>query len=211
MRSYTLSLSGYSIPLDLSSLFREPSYAPVQPELPTDFVAGEDPPYQQLQGLWVPATGTDANFYDPETDQFYLPELNGSSHQWLRFDQGSYETSVALQNVNSEGACKLDLIYYEKGSATFATTEDVGGQGSHFVGHATLVSEDSRLIVNIRECDEDNGSVRYDLTPLSSYFRWIYFTPDNPPESFSWVCDFPESEWQSLLCNDGTAGFSRRE
>jgi hypothetical protein len=211
MRSYKLGIEGYSIPLELSSLFREPSYAPVQPELPTSFMDVVDDPYQEFQGLWVAAAGTDANFYNPDTDEFYLPELNGSPHQWLRFNENTYEGAVALQNVNSEGVCKLDLIYYEKGTATLAITEDVGGQQTHFVGNTTFVSQDSRLIVTIRECDEDSGSYRYDLTPLTSYFRWIYFSPNNPPESFTLSCDYEQSEWQSLLCGNGIVGFSRRE
>src|SRR5690606_38312926 len=122
-----------------------------------------------------------------------------------------YEAAVALQNVNNEGVCKLDLIYYERGSAAFAVLEDVEELGSHFVGHAAFVASDSRLIVNIRECDEKNRSVRYDLDPLTSYFRWVYFSLDRPPESFTLGCDFEKSEWQSLLCDDGTVGFIRPE
>lgn len=211
MRSFKLSLEGYSIPLELSSLFRQPTYEPVQPEQPADFSLGVDPPYQQLQGLWVAAAGTDSDFYDPNTGEFYIPELNGSSHQWLRFDGEDYEGAVALQNVNAEGVCKLDLIYYERGKATFQVLEDVGGQGTHFVGHHVFVAEESRLVANVRECDEDDGAISYELTPLTSYFRWIYFSPDNPPESFDLMCDFPLSEWQSLFCDDGSVGFIRRE
>lgn len=212
MRSYEMSVEGLSHPVVLTSLFRSPTtYEPIQPDQPADFVVGSEPPYNELQGLWAPSANSDVNFYDPETGDYYLPELNGAPHQWLRFNGQYYEGAVALQNVNSEGVCKLDLIYYERGQALFEILEDVGGQGSHFVGHTVFVAEDSRLIANIRECDEDDGSYGYTLPPLTSFFRWIYFSQDNPPESFDLVCDFPMSEWQSLLCGDGSVGFSRRE
>lgn len=210
MRTWLMHAEGFGFPLELTSLFRPPTYVPAAPEQPAEFTLGTDPPYEDIQGFWVAASGTDPNFYDPDTDEFYFPELNGSPHQWLKFDGENYETAVALQNVSSQGVCELDLIYYERGQAVFVVLEDVGGQGSHFVGHTAFYASDSRLIVNIRECDEDDGAVRYDLDPLVSYYRWIYFSENNPPESFSMNCDFPLSEWQSLLCGNGVAvGFYR--
>lgn len=208
-RYYTMHAEGYLHPFDFHSLFRLPTFEPEQPGQPADFTLGEDPPYEQLQGFWVADEGTDFNFYNPETNEYYFPELNGSSHQWLRFDGANYETAVALQNVNLGGVCKLDFIYYERGSSRFAVLEDVGGQGSHFVGHTAFEADDIRLIANIRECDEDDGASIYELSPLTSYFRWIYFSPENPPESFSLVCDFPRSEWQTFICDTGTVGFQR--
>lgn len=212
MRTFVMSAEGYGFPLSLTSLFRQPTYVPDQPIQPEEFVLGVNGPFADLQGLWLAsATGTDSNFYDSETDEYYFPEPNGSPQQWLRFDGGEYEAAVALQNVNTEGVCKLDLIYYERGSAAFEVLEDVGGLGSHYVGHVALDASDSRLVVNIRECDEDDGALRYDLPPLTSYLRWVYLAPDNSPESFSLVCDFPKSEWQSLLCDTGTVELSRPE
>lgn len=212
MRTFVMAAEGYGFPLSLTSLFREPAYVPEQPPQPEEFVLGVNGPFADLQGLWlVSAVGTDTNFYNPATDEFYFPELNGSSHQWLRFEGGGYEAAVALQNVNSEGVCKLDLIYYERGTAAFEVLEDVEVLGSHFIGHVALDASDSRLIVNVRECGADDGAFRYDLEPLTSYFRWIYFSPDRPPESFTLSCDFAKSEWQSLLCDDGTVGFVRPE
>jgi hypothetical protein len=212
MRTFVMSAEGYGFPLSLTSLFRQPTYVPEQPVQPEEFVLGVNGPFADLQGQWLAsATGTDSSFYNPDTGEFYFPELNGSPHRWLRFEGGEYETAVALQDVSGEGACKLDLIYYERGAAAFEVLEDVEGLGSHFVGHAALVASDSRLIVNVRDCDEDDGAVRYDLEPLTSYFRWIYFSTDRPPESFTWACDFELSEWQSLLCDEDTAGFVRPE
>lgn len=209
-RYYTMHAEGYLHPFDFRSLFRLPTFEPDQPDQPAEFTLGEDPPYEQLQGFWVAAEGTDSNFFDPQTNEYYFPELNGSPHRWLRFDGANYETAVALQNVNIDGVCKLDFIYYEHGSARFEVLEDVGGQGSHFVGHTAFEADDVRLIANIRECDEDDSASLYELETLTSYFRWIYFSPDNPPESFSLICDFPRSEWQTFICDTGTVGFQRR-
>ena len=51
---------------------------------------------------------------------------------------------------------------------------------------------------------------QYDVTPLKSYYSFIYFTTAEPPESLEMRCDFPLSEWQSLLCAN-TGSLSRRE
>lgn len=110
------------------------------------------------------------------------------------------ETAVALQTINVEGVCKADAIYYEQGLGLFQVTEDVGGRGVHFDGHVRLEATAARLIVNVRECDEDDGVYRADVDPQLSYYRFMHFTPDLPPESLTLDCAFPMSQWQSLLC-----------
>lgn len=209
MRMYDLALEGWSHPLDLTSLFRLPDYEAYQPAQPVDFVLGEDGAYDELQGLWAAAPGSDVDFYNPQTGAYYLPELNGSPHRWVRFDGDAYEMAVALQSVNDEGVCKSDLIYYESGTALFQATEDVGGQGTHFIGDTRFDSTDSRLIVNIRECDEDDGVFALELQPLSSYYRFNLYIDD--PLMFELNCGvFERSEWQSLLCEQGFAGYYKR-
>jgi hypothetical protein len=210
LRTYILNLTGGPHPFALTLLHRPPSAEPEQPPVPDDFTLGDSPPFEELQGLWAPAAGTDSDFFDPETGDFYFPELNGSPHQWLRFAGPYYERAVALQNINPEGVCKMDAIYYERGEALFAVLEDVGSQGSHFVGHAQLTASAARLIVRIRECDVDDEVLQYDLPPQVSYYRWIYFSPDKPPESFTLQCQFPQSEWQGMLCSQESTGFDRR-
>jgi hypothetical protein len=211
IRTWSMHATGGPHPYDLMLLHRVPLESPAQPVQPADFVLGEDPPYDELQGLWVGDDGTDSQFYDPESGDFYFPELNGSPHQWLRFSGDEYETALALQGVNSDGPCKSDVIYYERGTALFKVLEDVGGQGSHFVGHVRLEATDARLLVRIRECNEDDGVLRYDLPVQTSYFRWIYFSPGAPPERISFPCDFPMTEWQPTLCEAFASGFSRRD
>lgn len=210
LRTYVMHLTGGAQPLDVTLLVRPPTAAPTEPDQPADFELGTVGPFQELQGLWSPSPGSDTGFFNPETGEAYLPELNGSAHQWLRFAGDAYETAVALQNINAEGVCKADVIYYEQGTALFQVTEDVGGRGVHYVGDARLEASAARLIVNVRECDEDDGVRQWDVTPLVSYYRFVYFTPDEPPESFELDCTYPLSEWQSLLCaNSGSLG--RRE
>lgn len=211
VRTYIMDLEGGPHPFALTLLHRPPLAEPEQPAQPADFTLGDSPPFEELQGTWVPAAGTDSGFFDPETGEFYFPELNGSPHQWLRFAGEYYDTAVALQNINTEGVCKLDAIYYEQGEALFAPLEDVGNQGNHFVGHARLRATAARLIVNIRECDVDDQVLQYDLPPQDSYYRWIYFSPDKPPESLSMQCQFLQSEWQGMLCTNESTTYSRRE
>ncbi|HMA96102.1 MAG TPA: hypothetical protein VKP30_25625 [Polyangiaceae bacterium] len=122
-----------------------------------------------------------------------------------------YETAIALQNVNSDGPCKSDVIYYEQGVARFAVLEDVGEQGNHFLGHARFDSTVARMIVRIRECDEHNGDIAYDLPGVPRYFSFIYFSPANPPERIILNCNFALNEWQSILCEAFPKGFTRRQ
>jgi hypothetical protein len=210
IRTYRMLANGGPHPYDLMLLHRPPLTNPAVPAQPPDFTLGSDGPYQEFQGLWVAATGTDSNFFNPTSGEFYFPPLNGSPHAWLRMAPEGYETAIALQNVNSDGPCKSDVIYYEQGEARFAVLEDVGGQGNHFVGHARLQSTAARIIVRIRECGENDGTVAYDLPPLPRYFRFIYFSPEAPPERITFPCDFPLDEWQSILCEAFPKGFYRR-
>jgi hypothetical protein len=203
LRTYVMSVEGGPHPLSLTPLHRPPLAEPPQPAQAADFSLGEDAPFTELQGLWVAhATGTEAGFFNPETGAHYFPELNGSPHQWLRFVDGQYETAVALQNLNPEGVCKSDLIYYEQGNALLQVLEDVQGQGNHFVGHVRLEATAARLIVRVRECDQDDAAYEYDVPRQLSYYRWIYFSPANPPESFQMLCEFEKSEWQATLRED---------
>jgi hypothetical protein len=201
LRTYVMNVEGGPHPLELTLLHRPPLAEPPQPEPPADFSLGSDPPFQELQGTWVASkTGTDTGFFDPETGELHFPELNGSPHQWLRFAGEQYETAVALQNLNPEGVCKSDLIYYERGNALLQVLEDVNGQGSHFVGHIRLEATAARLIVRVRECDVDDAVYQYDVPGQLSYYRWIYFSPASSQESFQLRCEFPKSEWQATLC-----------
>ncbi|MBN1609013.1 MAG: hypothetical protein JW940_20465 [Polyangiaceae bacterium] len=211
IRTWSMQATGGPHPYDLMLVHRAPLGSPAQPDQPSDFVLGEDPPYAELQGFWVGDDGTDSQFFDPETGDFYFPELNGSPHQWLRFAGDGYETALALQGVNSDGPCKSDVIYYEQGTALFSLLEDVGGQGSHFVGHVRLEATRAHLVVRVRECDADDRILRYDLPVQTSYYRWIYFSPDAPPERISFPCDFPATEWQPTLCEAFESGFYRSD
>jgi len=212
LRTYRMNVEGGPQPFQLTLLHRPPLAEPAQPEQPADFVLGSSGPFAELQGLWVPASGTDSNFFDPATGKFYLPELNGSQHQWLRFAGSAYETAVALQSINAEGVCKSDVIYYEQGEALFEVLEDIGGEGVHFIGHARLQATAARLIVNIRECGPDDAVLTYDVAPQLSYYRWLYFSPGAPPERITMDCGtFPQSEWQTMLCDTVQTSLYRRE
>src|SRR6187402_1690891 len=163
LRTYAMEMEGGPQPYYLTLLNRAPLAEPEQPAQPADFVLGTADA-GGMQGLWTPDPGTDTKFFNPTTGEYYFPTPNGASHHWLRFDAGShaYETAVALRQINSDGACKSDIIYYETGEARFATTDDVGGGGVHFVGNLRLEGTAARLIVNIRDCAPDNEVLIYD-------------------------------------------------
>ncbi len=211
LRSFVMSAEGYGFPLTLTSLFREPNYVPEQPARPEEFVLGVNGAFADLQGAWTTSsTATDASFYDPDTDEFDFEGFDGPE-RWLHFNRDDYEIAVALKNVNGEGSCEVDLIYYERGIGAFEVLEDVDDLGMHFIGHVALGALESRLIVNVRECEHHDGAIRYDVDPLTSYFRWDYLAESEYPESFTLACDFPKSEWQTLLCDEESTVFVRPE
>ena len=211
--SYTLALLGSDYTLNMKVLQREPPSNPDQPAQPQGFQLGTDGVYSDLNGLWTPAPGSSTDFYNPQTGAFTIPDSNGSDHRWLRFSADGYEMARVWRNEYSAGACKKDLIYYEKGTALFKVTENVNGTGTHFVGDVRLQASDARLIVNIRDCISDDGVKRYTLKPLAGYFRWIYFK--DAPERISLGCVYqPLNVWQFGFCNNyysEYASFEKRQ
>lgn len=207
LRGIKLELEGGVIPFDLEGLHREPLMPGYQPAQPADFVLGIDPAYQELAGLWTPHPHSDINFYNSQTGEFYLPEYNGAPHEYLRFNNdGSYEMAKVRRNYNIEGVCKKDYIYYERGTPSFAITEPPQYQGAHVIGHAKFQATDARLVVNIRECGQDDGVLRYTLVPQVSYYRWNFSPETNDtiyiPEGLSMECAWEKSEWQWMFCGD---------
>lgn len=214
LRGAKLELEGGTIPLNLEVLHREPLMPGYQPAQAADFVLGSDPAYQEMLGLWTPYPDSDINFYNPQTGEFYLPEYNGASHHYLRFNpDGSYEAAVVKPNYNIEGVCKKDYVYYERGTPGFAITQPPSYPGATVLGHATFQATDARLIVNIRECGQDDAVLRYALVPQVSYYRWNYRPESNDisyiPEGLSMECAWEKSEWQWMFCDgyayDGTS------
>ncbi len=208
LRGKKLELTGGPIPLDMDLFHPEPLMPGYQPQQPTDFVLGTDPPYQEFLGLWAPSPDSDVNFYNPQTGEFYFPEWNGASHNYLRFNNdGSYEMAVEAKDYNYyEGICNRGYIYYEKGIPTFSITESPRNPGDYTRGHAQFKAIDARLVVNIRDCDEDNGVRRYNLTPQISYYTWELLPANGHPDMFYMQCPWEKSEWQFMFC--GSYGLS---
>lgn len=212
-RSWRLDLEGGPVPLSLTLLHRPPSPTPPQPAQPADFVLGDHPPFDEMQGVWTPHPNTDLGFFDPATNAWYLPEYNGATHLWLRFQGDTYDLARAWSDYGYEGVCEKDYVYYERGRAQMASLEDIGGQGDHFRGHGRFVADDARLVVQIRDCGADDGATLYTLTPQISYYDWTYRMETNDivyiPEGFSLSCPWSRSEWQFMVC-DGfhSYGFS---
>jgi hypothetical protein len=212
LRGAKMELTGGVIPFDLELLYLEPLMPGYQPQQPTDFVQPTSSPFKEIVGLWTTAPDSDINFYNPQTGEFYLPDYNGAEHSYLRITESEYEMARFWGNYSYEGICEKDYIYYERGTPTFIVTEDVGGQGDHFIGHTRFQATDARLIINIRECDEDTGVLRYNLVPQVSYYRWNHRAESNDytfiSEWFGIECAWEKSEWQFMFC-DGY-GYSGR-
>ncbi len=215
LRGAKLELTGGPIPLDMDLFHPEPLMPGYQPQQPADFVLGTDPPYQEFLGLWAPAPDSDVSFYNPQTGEFYFPEYNASYHNYLRFNNdGSYEMAVAADGYNDyEGICNRDYIYYEKGIPTFSVTDSPRVPGDFTRGHAQFQATDARLVVNIRDCDEDDGVLRYNLVPQISYYTWELLPGNGYPDMFYMYCAWEKGEWQFMFCgSDGlnSSSYGRR-
>lgn len=201
-----LELTGGPYSLKLRQLQRDLSSKPQQPPQPEGFQLGDDPPYQEFLGTWAPSAGSDLGFYNAQTGAFYLPKYNASEHRWLRFVPGGYEFATVFENASLEGACKKDLIYYERGRALFKVLEV---KNDTYEGDVRFQAEDARVLVQIRNCDGDNGVRRYTLQPLTSYYKFQY----TASVGLTLGCVWPWHEWQFAACTNqvGWNSFRKRQ
>jgi len=179
-----------------------PGYQPAQPP---DFVLGDTVVFSEFVGTWAPDGGSDLDFYDPGTGAFYLPEYNGSYHQWLRFDESTYALARAWSHYNSEGLCTKDYVYYETGTPTLSITGPAEYDGDDTQGHARFQATNGQLTVNIHDCDDYAQVLRYELVPQTSYYTWTYRPQTDDivhiPEGLILTCAWQRSEWQFMMCS----------
>ncbi|MBW7917632.1 MAG: hypothetical protein H3C53_13245 [Trueperaceae bacterium] len=214
LRTYRLTLEGGPHPLELQLLHHEPLMPGYQAEQPADFVLGDVAVYREFIGTWAYSQGSRLDFYDPATGVFYVPELDGTGHEWLRFTASEYEFARAWRNYNLEGVCKKDYVYYERGTPRFSITDPPRTEGGTSFGHLRLSASAAKLIVTIRECDELDQVLRYDLIPQVSYYTWTYRPETHEyitiAEGFSLQCPWPRDEWQFMICDEEWNHFVRR-
>ncbi|MBS2015385.1 MAG: hypothetical protein JST00_21030 [Deltaproteobacteria bacterium] len=191
-----LSEGPYALKLEL--LHRDPPADPSQPPRPSDFQLGRDAAYEPLLGTWAPSEGSDLAFYDPSTGQSYVPKYNGAEHRWLRFSADGYELATSFENAGGPGSglCKKDLVYYESGVPTFSTLREVNGT---FEGDVRFEAKQARLVVTLRDCEEDDGTKTYELRPLTSYYKWQY----SPGVGFVMGCEYAKHDYQFATCTNG--------
>lgn len=216
LRVLKLRLEGGALNLELDLLNREPLAPGYQPAQPADFVLGTDPAYPALLGLWTPDEKSEVEFYNPDTGAFILPEDDVIEDSYVRFDEHGYElarfwndytypTSKSTLGI-SGNVCQKDYLYYERGTPSFSVTEPAQIPNGVSVGHVRFEASETRLIVNLRNCDEDTGELRYTLEPLVSYYKWYYVpaAPDDiiaTAESVSLHCEWEKSAWQFMVCD----------
>jgi len=218
LRTWTLTLEGGPVPRAYTLLDRPPLLDPPAPSRPADFVLGVDPPYAELQGTWTPGPGSRTDFYDPVTGRLDIPEPDGADHGWVRFVPGGYEMAQSWYAYNGyQGVCKKDLVYYERGRAELAVTENLSGSSVHVLGHARFVASDARLFVRLRECGVDDGVVAHAAPLQTSYYTFIYQGASNDlvalPEVLTLGCPWAWTEFQPLFCGGsyGLRSLGRRD
>lgn len=216
MRSYRLNLEGGPHPLALTLLHHDPLMPGYQPPQPADFVLGDTTVFQDFIGTWSPDRGSRLDFYNAATGEFYIPELDGSHHLWLRLSANEYELARSWRNYNREGVCEKDLLYYERGVPLSSITEAPKYEGDSAWGHIRFSATKAHLIVNIHDCDQFDQLLQYDLVPQVSYYGWMYHPESHEymtiPEFFRLDCPWERSEWQFMVCpsNTSSISFTRR-
>lgn len=192
-----VTLTGGPYPLTLKLLQLDPASQTSQPPQPAGFQLGADPPYDVFIGSWAPSSGSDLGFYDPSSGDFYVPKYNGAEHKWLKFVPGGYEMATVLENAAGAGSgvCKKDLVYWEKGTATFSTLKVTNDT---YEGDARFQATEARLVVNVTGCEEDDGAKSYSVKPLSSYFKWQY----TAQVGFLLGCEYDKTPFQFATCTN---------
>jgi len=194
-------LSGGPYPLKFKLLNPTPPANPPQPPQPQDFQLGTETPYQGIIGLWG---HRDTDFYNPQTGVYRFPDCCGEN-RFLRFTAEGYELGMAFVQVNLEGVCKKDLIYYEKGNALFKVTDQ--RDPDTYQGDVRLEATQARLIVRIRECGSEDGVQEHSLKPLTSYYRWSYTMPAGG-DYFMLGCQYGRHLWGFAVCYNATPWYS---
>lgn len=196
--SLALELTEGPYALKLKLLHRTTPAKPAQPPQPSDFRLGSDAAYDVLLGTWAPSEGSDLGFYDPTTGRSYVPKYNGSEHRWLRFTAEGYELATSFENAGGPGGglCKKDIVYYESGVPAFTTLRESNGT---FEGDVRFQASVARLVVTIRDCEEDDGTKSYELEPLTSYYKWQY----TAQVGFVMGCEYPKTDYQFATCTNG--------
>lgn len=201
-----LELQGGPFPLSLKLLQLDPMLELPPPAQPEGFQLGQDPPYRELLGLWADAQDSDTGFYNPQTGAFYIPKYNARENRWLRFVSGGYELAKVFEDANTEGVCKKDLIYYEKGSALFQV---LNVNNNTYTGDVRFQASEARLIVQVRGegCGSFAGTRRYNLKPLTAYYKFGF----TESVGFQLGCEWPQHRWQFAVCVNGAGWNSYRK
>lgn len=217
VRRYELTLEGGHHGLTLTLLHREPAMPGHQPAQPADFVLGEYTIFREFEGTWADTGESDLNFYNPATGAWYIPEWNGSTHEYVRFTEAGYELARAWPDYGWNAGCQKDYVYYERGTTRFELTGLPTYEGDSLSGHLRMQGQDARLIVNIHHCGDYDQVLNYRLIPMTSFYVWDYVAPPTPqqhgtwPETLTLSCPWDRTDWQFMVCDDRSNIFRRRE
>jgi len=211
-RIYYMNLDGGPHPLELELLHHAPASSPLTQPQPVDFELGSEPMYLQFMGTWSASKGSRLDFYDPDTNEYYIPDLDGNHHQWISFSdepERNYEFATVWRDPYGQGVCKKNSIYWERGKTTFYLLE-ADAEGAF--AHVRFEPTDARLIVVISNCDDLSQTIGYELPLVTSYYRFRYTAAADPQnDSVSLNCNWERTEWQFMMCEDEDwASFTRR-
>jgi len=206
-RNYYLDLEGGPHLLELQGLYNAPASPPVTQPQPADFELGTVPVYLEFLGTWSPAVGSRLDFYDPDTNEYYIPDLDGNPHKWIRFydePDRNYEFANVWRGTLSQGVCKNNEIYWERGKTVFQILEN---DSSGVFGHVRFEPTDARLIVVVSNCEELDHVVGYELPLVTSYYRFRYQGAGGALSDYlGFNCYWDRTEWQYMMCGDTNWG-----
>lgn len=206
MRVQRMDLTYDSVPLTLTALHQHPTDTPFAPERPADFTADDNTTAGGLLGLWTANPGDPTDFFDPSTGEFALPGDGEFDYEQVRIEVDVYELSRTWTEYDVTGICQKDYVYFERGTPSFSQVFDIYEDGEYRIGHARFEATLAAVVVQIRECGEDDGAYLYDLVPVTSYYQWDLWKAGEDatlePARLKLSCpwDWEQSEWQFMVC-----------
>jgi len=206
MRVQRMDLTVDSVPLTLSALHQQPTDTPFAPERPVDFTADDNTTATGLIGLWTANLADPADFFDPSTGAFVLPGEGEFDYEQVRIEADVYELSRTWTEYDVTGICQKDYVYFERGTPSFSQVFDVYEDGEYRIGHARFEATEAAVVVQVRECGDDDGAYLYDLVPVTSYYQWDLWvagedaTVDPARLKLSCPWEWEQSQWQFMVC-----------
>jgi hypothetical protein len=188
---------------------------PTEQPLPSNFVTGTDPMYNELIGRWFAAEDEETapdNFYNTATGEVTATDYASS----LTFtSDGSYELVVYRPDLLNVPICTRNVLLLERGTTKFVINFRDDNFNEYVQGDVVLTPTVSTLTDEIVNCDSDSGKQTVSLPLSPRYLGWKLEMPNSlasqPSNQDSFVFYCPSeygnerTEWLFMYCPGAVA------